>query len=230
MADVLSRQTASDAVSDLGWRFLLGTLRTSVTVTSLTQAARVAQDAINACGEDADRHLRIDVRPDRVVLTLQSADHAAVTDVDITCARRISATADGLGLTTGPEIGTSVPHSVQLLEIAVDALDIPAIRPFWKAALGYTGEPGADGPRDPLVDPCGQGPAVWFQQMDRPRPQRNRIHFDLCVPHDEAPRRIEAAIAAGGRLVSATRAPAFWILADAEDNEVCVTTWQGRDN
>nr|WP_281388983.1 VOC family protein [Kribbella qitaiheensis] len=73
------------------------------------------------------------------------------------------------------------------------------------------------------------GPAIWFQRMDRERPQRNRIHFDLCAPHDEAPQRIEAALAAGGRLVSATRAPAFWVLADVEGNEICVTTWQGRD-
>jgi len=25
------------------------------------------------------------------------------------------------------------------------------------------------------------------------------------------------------------QAPAVWVLADAEDNEACVTTWQGRD-
>jgi 4a-hydroxytetrahydrobiopterin dehydratase len=49
------------------------------------------------------------------------------------------------------------------------------------------------------------------------------------VPHDEAAGRIERALAAGGRLVSAERAPAFWILADAEGNEACVCTWQGRD-
>ena len=71
--------------------------------------------------------------------------------------------------------------------------------------------------------------AVWFQSMAEPRPQRNRIHFDISVPHDEAAGRIAAALAAGGRLVSADRAPAFWILADPEGNEACVTTWQGRD-
>ncbi|MFC7710427.1 VOC family protein [Micromonospora lupini] len=89
------------------------------------------------------------------------------------------------------------------MEIAIDALDIAAVRPFWKAVLGYTDEAGADGPTDPIVDPVGQGPAMWFQQMDQPRPDRNRIHFDICVPHDEAPRRIQAALTAGGRLVSA---------------------------
>jgi 4a-hydroxytetrahydrobiopterin dehydratase len=65
--------------------------------------------------------------------------------------------------------------------------------------------------------------------MDAPRPQRNRIHLDVSVPHDEAADRIDAALAAGGVLVSDDEAPAFWILADQEGNEACVTTWQGRD-
>ena len=92
--------------------------------------------------------------------------------------------------------------------------------------LGYTDE--AEG-RNGLADPLGQGPAVWFQQMDAPRPQRNRIHFDISVPHDEAPRRIEATLTSGGKLLSDAEAPAFWVLADPEGNEACVTTWQGRD-
>ena len=65
--------------------------------------------------------------------------------------------------------------------------------------------------------------------MTEPRAQRNRIHFDLSVPHDEADRRVSAALAAGGVLVSDAHSPAFRVLADAEGNEVCVCTWQGRD-
>ena len=64
--------------------------------------------------------------------------------------------------------------------------------------------------------------------MDVARPQRNRIHVDVSVPHDGAQARLEAALAAGGRLLSDAEAPAFWVLADAEGNEACVTTWQGR--
>ena len=104
-----------------------------------------------------------------------------------------------------------------------------AIRPFWRAVLGYTDEPGRSGPWDRLVDPLGQGPAVWFQRMDAPRPERNRIHLDVSVPHDEAEPRIQAALAVGGTLLRDTDAPAFWVLADAEGNEACITTWQGRD-
>jgi 4a-hydroxytetrahydrobiopterin dehydratase len=120
-------------------------------------------------------------------------------------------------------------RSVQVLEIGIDALDAAAIRPFWRAVLGYVDEPGRFGPWDGLVDPLGQGPAVWFQRMDAPRSQRNRIHFDVSVPHDEAESRIGAALAAGGTMINDTQAPAFWVLADAEGNEACVTTWQGRD-
>lgn len=208
---------------------MLGTLQTSVPVGSMARGAGLAAEAVAVCGDDADRHLRVDVRPGRVLLTLQSVAHATVTARDVDLARRIAAALRAAGSSTEPGAGTGAGRSVQLLEIAIDALDIAGIRPFWKAVLGYADEAGAAGPEDALVDPDGQGPAVWFQQMDRPRPQRNRIHLDISVPHDEAPRRIEAALAAGGRLVSASHAPSYWVLADAEGNEACVTTWQGRD-
>src|SRR5665647_3764122 len=121
------------------------------------------------------------------------------------------------------------PPAPQVLEIAVDALDIPAVRPFWKAVLGYDDDlPQAGDPEPALIDREGIGPAVWFQQMDAPRPQRNRIHLDVTVPQDVAEQRVAAAIAAGGHLVSDRRAPSFWVLADAEGNEACVCTWQAR--
>jgi len=50
----------------------------------------------------------------------------------------------------------------------------------------------------------------------------------VSVPHDVAEERVRAALAAGGRLVSDANAPAWWVLADPEGNEACVTTWQGR--
>jgi 4a-hydroxytetrahydrobiopterin dehydratase len=220
MEEVLSRTAASNAVSGQGWRFILGTLRASVAVRSMAQAADVAQRAVEA--SDADDHLRIDLRPDRVIVTLQSPVHAAVTSKDVDLAHRISAAVREIGLWTAPD------HT-QLIEVGIDALDIPAIRPFWKAILAYADEAGDDGPEDPIVDPDGHGPAIWFQQMDEPRPQRNRIHFDISVPHDAAPNRIAAALENGGRILSDRRAPAFWVLADPEGNEACITTWQGRE-
>jgi 4a-hydroxytetrahydrobiopterin dehydratase len=225
----LRRQEASDAVSGLGWRYVLGLLRTSLPAGSLAEAAGLAARVAAACGAEADGRLQIDLRRDQLVLSLQSPATPLVTPREVALARRISEVAGGLGLATGPGVGGAAPRSVQVVEVAIDAMDIAAVRPFWKAVLGYADEPGRSGPEDALVDPVGQGPAVWFQQMDAPRPQRNRIHLDVSVPHDEAARRIQATLDAGGRLVYDAEAPAFWVLADPEGNEACVTTWQGRD-
>ena len=243
----LSRPEASDAVTRLGWRLVLGELRTEVRTGSLALAADVAARLAAVAG--AEGHLRLDVRTDRVLLSLQSAAAAWVTERDVELARNISTVVDEMRLETvsgvglddavggvgldadidGDGSGGEGERAVQVLEIGIDALDAAAIRPFWQAVLGYVDEPGRSGPCDGLIDPLGQGPAVWFQEMDAPRPQRNRIHFDVSVPHDEAEPRIRAALAAGGKLLSDAEAPAFWVLADAEGNEACVSTWQGRD-
>jgi 4a-hydroxytetrahydrobiopterin dehydratase len=64
--------------------------------------------------------------------------------------------------------------------------------------------------------------------MDEPRPQRNRIHFDVWVAPEEADGRIARAVEAGGRVVSAESAPQFWVLADPEGNEACICTSADR--
>jgi 4a-hydroxytetrahydrobiopterin dehydratase len=225
----LSRTAASAAVAGIGWRSLLGTLAVSVPVDSLAQASEVAAAAVAASGPDADGHLRVDLRPDRVELSVQTRALGAVTGRDTQLAQRIHEAVTGLGLTPAGATSATSRRPVQMLEMAIDAMDIPAIRPFWKAVLGYVDEPGRDGPDDGIVDPAGQLPAVWFQQMDAPRPQRNRVHFDITVAHDEAEPRVSAALAAGGRLVDDSFARSFWVLADAEGNEVCVCTWTDRD-
>jgi 4a-hydroxytetrahydrobiopterin dehydratase len=226
-----SRAAASAAVADIGWRYLLNTLAVSVPVRSLAQASEVAAAAVAACSQDADGHLRADLRPDRVELSLQTRALGAVTGQDTRLAHRVAEGVAGLGL--GPAGATSAasPRPAQVLELAIDAMDIPAIRPFWKAVMGYADEPGpgGDGPAGGITDPAGQLPTIWFQQMDVPRPQRNRVHFDITVAHDEADLRVGAALAAGGHMVDDSFARSFWVLADAEGNEVCVCTWTGRD-
>jgi len=217
----LSRADASEAVTGLGWRYVLGEFRTEVLTGSLPLAADVAGRA--AALPDVEGHLRMDIRADRLLLSLQTAEAGWVTTRDAELARRLSALAEEFRLTTRPG---DRARTVQVLEIGIDAMDIPGIRPFWKAVLGYVDE--AEN-WNGLIDPLALGASVWFQQMDAPRPQRNRIHLDISVPHDEAPRRIEATLAAGGKLLSDAEAPAFWVLADPEGNEACITTWQGRD-
>ena len=218
-----TRQQISDAVGPAGWRLILGDIYTQVEASSLAEGAEAALLSASAVGADGHGHLMVDVRTDRVVLRLQSADVGGITGRDVRLAHEVSGALAGRGWNPTPGSG-----SVQALEIAIDALDIPLVQPFWKAITGYADEPGSELPAA-LIDPVGRGPSIWFQQMDAPRPQRNRIHVDIDVPHEAAATRIDAAIAAGGRLLSDEEAPAFWVLADPEGNEACICTWQGRD-
>ena len=221
MADtILTESEASLAVEDLGWRYLLDCLTTAVTVGSLFDACEVTR-----CGRHRrptrNDHLRLRATADRVELTLETRGKFRVTTQDVDLARSITKAVRTAGYQT---VAHPADHLVQSLAIAIDAMDIPAVRPFWKAVLGYDHVPA---PAD-LVDPSAGGPSLWFQQMDEPRTQRNRIHLDLTVPHDDAVARVEAALAAGP---ARQRRPCaiFWISADSEGNEVCVCTWQDRD-
>jgi 4a-hydroxytetrahydrobiopterin dehydratase len=217
----LKRQEISEAVTELGWRLVLGRIQAFVPVSSLAAAAEIA----GMLAVDGGDSLLIDLRKDRVFLSLQPPD-GVMTPLQIELARRIAKQIEELGLRLEPALDEA--RSVQVLEIAIDALDIARIRPFWQAIMGYQDDPADTNSPNGLIDPLGQGPTIWFQQMDEPRPQRNRIHFDVNVPHEGAARRIREAVDAGGTLRSEDAAPAFWILADAEGNEACICTWQGR--
>jgi len=218
--NTLTASAVTRAVGDRHWRVLVGCLRATFrTGDFATGAAFVARVA--AAADAADHHPDVLLRYPDVTVTTTSHDVGGLTQRDVDLARTVSALADELGI-------DGAPARSEVLEIAIDALDIPAVRPFWRAVLGYvdeSAEPGAS-----LVDPSGVGPSFWFQQMDEPRPQRNRIHLDVSVGHDEAQARIAAALAAGGHLVNDGFAPAFWVLADAEGNEACVCTWEGRED
>ena len=163
-----------------------------------------------------DRHPDIDLRPEGV--TVRLGTHGPLpTEEDLALAERISAAAR--------ELGASIDlDRLQAVQVAIDALVIPDVLPFWQAVLGYLKVDVAD-----LIDPRLAGPPFWFQQMDAPRPQRNRIHIDVYVSQDEAEARVAAGLAAGGHLVSDAHAPEWWTLADAEGNEVDIAPWPDQD-
>ena len=221
MGQRLTDSEVTDRIDARHWRVVLGrvhgTFRTGSFVRGAALVGRVTEVA-----EELGHHPDVDLRYPAVHVSTWSHDVGALTERDVALAAAISGVVDDLGI----EAVTAQPQG---FEVAVDALDIPAVVPFWRAVLGYEDERvAADDASPALVDPLGVGPSVWFQQMDAPRPQRNRIHLDVSVPHDVAEQRVAAAVAAGGHLVSDRRAPAFWVLADAEGNEVCVCTWQAR--
>ncbi len=218
----MERLTAQDIHTTEGlgdWRVLLNTLQAYFSTGSFSGATDFAS-RIGQVADEADHHPDLDVRYGKVLVRLTTHSEGALTTKDVDLARQISAIAAELGHTAKPE-------RVSALEVAIDAMDIAAVRPFWKAVLGYRDEKGEDPPNG-LEDPYGRNPGFWFQQMDEARPERNRIHIDVDVPHDQAEARVQAALDAGGTLVSDARARAFWVLADAEGNEACICTWQDR--
>ena len=216
MTESLTRAqvAASDGLDD--WRVLLHTIQASFRTGSMAAGIEFA-GRIGAIADGANHHPDLTITYPRVHVLLTTHDTGGLTTRDVDLAREISGVATELGIEADPEAPAQV-------EIAIDAMDIPAVKPFWEAALGYRSASDDDS-----TDPFSRGPGIWFQQMDAPRPQRNRIHIDVAVPHDVAEDRISAAIAAGGTLVSDAAAPAFWVLADPEDNEACICTWQDRD-
>lgn len=174
-------------------------------------------DAVGRLADAAEHHPDVDLRDRGVTVRLITHGVGGLSEDDVELARQISEAARDLGVAADPT-------AVQSVQLTIDALVHADVMPFWRAVLGYRQVGDED-----LLDPHSSGPSIWFQQLDAPRPQRNRIHIDVWLPHDQAEARIAAAIAAGGRLVSVEYAPAWWTLADPEGNEVDVATWMGRD-
>jgi len=204
----------SNGVDD--WRVLFSGACTYFRTGSFATGVALV-DAIGTLAEAAHHHPDVDLRYAGVTVRLMTHDVDGLSQRDVELAREISAAARALNVPADPT-------AVQAVQVTIDALVRPEVMPFWQAVLGYRELGDED-----LADPHGSGPSFWFQQMDAPRPQRNRIHVDVSVPHDQAQARVAAAIAAGGHLVSDEHAPAWWTLADAEGNEADVATWMGRD-
>lgn len=206
----------SDGVED--WRAVGDGASAFFRTGSLAAGARFVERICRLPGVDERVRPDIDLRHEGVTVRLSTLTGTRAydghTEEEIELARRISLLARELEIAADPS-------ALRTLQVAVDALTIPEVLPFWQAALGYVRREDTD---EDLIDPLGRGPSFWFQQLDAPRPQRNRIHLDIAVPHDQADARVAAVLANGGRRVDEDRP---WVLADPEGNEVCLgsTGW-----
>jgi len=108
--------------------------------------------------------------------------------------------------------------AVQEVQLAVAAKPDEIDLGFWRAVLGYA--PMSD---DNAVDPLGHGTTVWVQELEAGKPLRHAMHVDVSVAREHVAERLAAALAAGGRIVDESGAPAHWILADRAGNRVCIT-------
>lgn len=205
-----SQFLAEEGIGD--WRMLFDGAYTCFRTGSLAAgAALVAAIAAVDGAEAAD----LDLRARTVTVRLPVIDFS-LPDSHPDLARRISAAAASLGVPADPT-------AAQVVQVSIDALVGEKVMPFWAAVLGYDQAGEED-----VLDPQRRGPGFWFQVMDAPRPQRNRIHVDVCVPPEVAQARVAAGLAAGGTLLR-DNAPTHWGLADPEGNEVDIATMLGRD-
>lgn len=215
MIERISSRVFHDADGIEDWRVLYGRAHACFRTGNFATGVSLV-DAIGVLADAANHHPDIDLRYGAVTVRLVTHEAGGLSTRDIELARQISSAARDLGIPADPS-------AVQHVDLAIDVLVSEDVMPFWRAVLGYE----FDGDRD-VRDPQGRGPSIYFQQMDIARPQRNRLHIDIAVPHELAEARVAAAIAAGGHLVTDEYAPMWWVLADAEGNEACVATWVGR--
>jgi 4a-hydroxytetrahydrobiopterin dehydratase len=171
----------------------------------------------------ADQAFGIDIRRGGVLVrtVTERSDLFGLSQTDLDVALRVSEVAHSMGLTADPA-------QVQGLLIVPGAPDRKAVMPFWRAVLGYVPRP--DSPEEDLVDPRDRNAPFWFENMEEARPGNlGAIHIAVWLGLDQAQARVDAALAAGGRLVRDNYAPAWWTLADAYGNEVDVATVEYRD-
>ena len=202
------------------WRHLAYGIRARFRTGDFAAGLRLV-DAVGAAAEAADHHPDVSLTYGEVILTLSSHDVGGITSRDIDLARRISDIAAEQG------VAADVVGLTQL-EPALDTGDGKRLAPFYAALLG--GEVRHDEP----VDASGQVPTVWFQEPGSGGPElpptdpEQRWHLDVWVPHDQGEQRVQAALDAGGRLVSDAAAPSYWVLEDPDGNRSCICTRLGR--
>ncbi len=181
-----------------------------------TESFRQGSDFVAARGTIADdlgHYPDVDLRPEGVTVKTFTNVNGHMSPKDIELAQRIQALAAEHGLQADPS-------QLRVVGVAV-AQDAGAdVRPFWAAVLGYDYLDAED-----AIDPGRRNPHFWFHELHPPKPGRGRFHIDISVPAEQAQARIDAAVAAGGRIVDDSHAPNWWTLASPENHGVDIAAW-----
>ena len=201
---------ASPGVDD--WRVLFWGAHVFYRTSSFDQAAEFVSaiaEAARTVGHDPD----VDVRPEGVTVRTCSRHDGALSRADADLAAQVSAAAHRMRL-------ESDPTALVVVGIAVGQNAGVDTRPFWEAAFGYRPNGDTD-----LTDPIRRGPHLMFHELHKPRAGRGRTHIDVSVPAEEAEKRVQAAVAAGGRIVKAYEDQRTWILASPDNHGVDIAGW-----
>lgn len=211
----MTKRVSAKAFHDAGgvedWRVLFWGAHAYFAAESFRRGADFVS-AVGVLAEELDHYPDVDLRPDGVTVKTFTKVNGHMSDNDIELARRVSALAAEHGLRPDPS-------RLTVVGVAVAQDEGADVRPFWAAVLGYDFLDDED-----AIDPSRRNPHFWFHQLDPPKPGRGRFHIDVSVPAEQAQARIDAAIAAGGRLVT-SHAPNWWTLASPENHGVDIAAW-----
>jgi hypothetical protein len=137
------------------------------------------------------------------------------------------------------------------VQVTFDCANPSALAAFWAEALGYVVQPPPAGfeswhqaletwgvpedmweARSAAVDPDGDGPRLFFQQVPEPKTVKNRVHLDIKVAlglegkdrRDAIDSEVDRLRGHGARVLRPLEEWGTYcvVMADPEDNEFCV--------
>ena len=202
-------------VSD--WRVTGAGPQAVFTASSLSHAAGLVGSVV-AAAEQSGILPDVDVRPEGVVVRIPHRGRNGIPAAAVTFAAAVSRAAADLQLIPDPSLAQSIG-------IYVAQHSRADVRPFFMAALGYEELGDTD-----AVDPLRCGPQLAFNPITGDSPARGRTHFDVYVPSEQARARVDAALAAGGRIADESHAPDWWSLASPDNHGVDIASWPDSDD
>lgn len=211
-AELISAAEFHEASGVGDWRVTSDGPQAVFVAGSIAQAASLVAPTV-AAAERFGIQPDIDVRPEAAVVRVPYRNPDGIPAAAREFAAVVSQAAVDLGLTADPS-------RAQAIGVYVAEHSGANVRPFFLAALGYEVFGDSD-----ATDPLRRGPQLAFNPISGDSPRRGRTHFDVFVPADQAEARVDAALAAGGRLVDDSHAPMWWSLASPDNHGVDIASW-----
>lgn len=217
----MTNVTSAQAQEQLpGWTVVDGRLEISVRAKDFSGAIEFVNRFADIA-ENMDHHPDFDIRYNTIRMRVVSHDVGGLTDRDTTFAAELDHLIDELELKRQPK-------KITRATMVFVTPDIEVIKPFWKAVFDFK-EAGGAGETDTLVDRSDVlAPIRFIQRPDTTIPEDDTdpssgpasMHVDVFVPAEFVEARKEAAVEAGGKIISEADAPTMWELSDLDGNRV----------
>jgi hypothetical protein len=112
-----------------------------------------------------------------------------------------------------------------VVAVVLDVRDPTILAPFWAAATGWA-VVGSGDDHASLRRPDGTGPFLELLRIPDPKTAKLRVHLDVApYPDDDHATEVARLVDLGAQHIDIGQGDVRWVvLADPEDNEMCVLT------